>query len=420
MEVDFDLEGSMELGWRGPGLLDRVSTPYVGLAPLRDNCVDWSVHYNKEPFLWRLKDLYIGAMCGETHMPLTSIGKYVASITRSCNILVRTLLQSLTREDLFQIHCYVFYMHHLKWYWWDGKVKWFTRRSYQRAYSGFLEGLEPIGFTHLFEQVNFSKTKLNWTYTPLNSSEEDHYYTESVLYEPVRVVSEKVLKPVTERGSPLEPEADEIRHVTVLRNEQCCCGLSLTVSSLPYADLREDVFPDVMKGRRCAWYSKNLVPYSYTGGSHESLGWPRWLELWMQVNRIPAFYDCMLAQKYEKGGKIGFHSDDEPLFEPGQSILTANLEGDATFSTQCKAGVGHFDLHAAEQFTMPEGMQTDHKHAVVSRSEGRISYTFRVLRHKAEGQTEHCLGEPEMFKAEGHSTYMCGVLISAELDHVFD
>jgi hypothetical protein len=59
MEVDFDLEVSLETGWRGSGILDRVSTPYVGLAPLTDTCVDWSVHYNKDPFLWRLKDLYI-------------------------------------------------------------------------------------------------------------------------------------------------------------------------------------------------------------------------------------------------------------------------------------------------------------------------------------------------------------------------
>jgi hypothetical protein len=325
MEVDFDLEGSLETGWRGSGVLDRVSTPYVGLAPLTDTCVDWSVHYNKDPFLWRLKDLYIGAMCGETHMPLTSIGKYVASIAGRCNILARTLLQSLTREDLFEVHKFVHYMHHLKMYWWEGQVAWFRKRLYQRAYCHYLEGSDPIGFTHLFERVAFSETCLNWQSAPLSAGDIEDYYTESVFYEPVHLATGEQLIALPAQVTTCGSEEEEIKHVSTLRDEKCACGLHFTVLSLPYADLREDQFPDILRGRSCAWYSKGLVPYSYNGGKHESLGWPRWLDLWMQVNRIPDTYDCMLAQKYECGARIGFHADDEPIFEPGQSILTANV-----------------------------------------------------------------------------------------------
>jgi len=420
MEVDFDLEGSLETGWRGSGILDRVSTPYVGLAPLTDTCVDWSVHYNKDPFLWRLKDLYIGAMCGETHMPLTSIGKYVTSISKSCNVLARTLLQSLTREDLFEVHKFVYYMHHLRTYWWEGKVAWFMKRAYQKAYCHYLEGSDPIGFTHLFERVAFSKTCLNWQNVPLSADDLDDYYSESVVYEPVCLAPGKQINTapaqVTTRGS----EEEEIKHVSILREEKCSCGLQFEILSLPYADLREDHFPDALRGRSCAWYSKNSMPYSYNGGKHESMGWPRWLDLWMQVNRIQGTYDCMLAQRYEQGGKIGFHADDEPLFEPGQSILTANVEGTASFSVRCKQGEGCFDLHTAEQFTMPEGMQISHKHSVISKSEGRISYTFRTLRKRADEQASEVCNIPPVGASEGHCTYMCGVLISAELDHIFD
>jgi len=260
IEADFDLESSMELGWRGSGLLDRVSTPYVGLAPLTDTCIDWSVHYRKEPFLWRLKDLYVGAMCGETHKALTSIGKYVASISSACNILARTLLQSLTREDLFQIHCYVFYMHYLKHYWWGCKVKWFTGWKDQRAYCSYLEGSEPIGFAHHFERVDFSKTRLNWINAPLSESDIDSYYAESVLYEPVLLTANVGSASAPEQTRVRETEEEEIRYAIPLRDERCDCGLVLTISSLPYAELREDVFPDVLRGRSCACTLKTWGP----------------------------------------------------------------------------------------------------------------------------------------------------------------
>jgi hypothetical protein len=133
-------------------------------------------------------------------------------------------------------------MHHLKRYWWDCKVKWFTGWKDQRAYCSYLEGPEPIGFAHHFERVAFSKTCLNWTCTPLGESDIDSYYAESVLYEPVQSTAKVGLTPVLEHAQGHEPEEEEIRYAMPLRDERCDCGLALTISSLPYAELREDFF----------------------------------------------------------------------------------------------------------------------------------------------------------------------------------
>nr|BBL33641.1 replicase [Gaillardia latent virus] len=186
-----------------------------------------------------------------------------------------------------------------------------------------------------------------------------------------------------------QKEAEPIREEEVVpaiaQPEQLCpayctCGIELERAELIATELHAFRAPDNLGNRAGGWYSATGVGYKYNGGCHESLGWPKWLGIWMQLNGIDGdYYNCCLYQVYKEGARIGFHSDDEAIFEEGASILTCNIDGSADFSFKCAVGGNSQFLDGPMSILMPEGFQESHKHSVSRCSKGRSSVTFRRL-----------------------------------------
>nr|WBY54317.1 MAG: replicase [Chrysanthemum virus B] len=171
----------------------------------------------------------------------------------------------------------------------------------------------------------------------------------------------------------------------------CVCGLSISVSTMRLPSEHNFKAPDQLRKRKAGWYSVGGVPYSYSGGSHTSLGWPSWIKDWMFCNGIDSdYYNCCLYQVYEKGGAIGFHQDNESIFEVGSMVHTCNLDGYASFGIMCSRQATDYDLKPGTHFTMPDNFQITHKHALLSCTANRASLTFRRMKasdneHKESG-----------------------------------
>jgi len=157
---------------------------------------------------------------------------------------------------------------------------------------------------------------------------------------------------------------------------QCCGAPGLNIR---HADLN---IPNLVDGdqlpRREAWFfSRDGENYSYNGGSHNSRGWPTWLDdCVLSCQLDPAAFNHALVQRYEKGGKIGQHKDDEPCYDIDSEILTVNVQGDAVFTVDCKAGHHDYQLTTGDFFTLPKGFQRSHRHGVRATTV-RTSITFR-------------------------------------------
>nr|QYA74558.1 replicase [Grapevine virus F] len=138
-------------------------------------------------------------------------------------------------------------------------------------------------------------------------------------------------------------------------------------------------YPDKLKGRVCAFYSKYSTGYTYTGGSHISQGMPESLVELRRALGLGEEYDHCLVQRYEKGSSIPFHADDEKCYLPGASVLTLNMHGTAEFMLRenGKDEVHTVTLNDGDVLTMPEGVQERFKHSVRVLDEGRVSLTFR-------------------------------------------
>nr|BAF95196.1 replicase [Chrysanthemum virus B] len=166
----------------------------------------------------------------------------------------------------------------------------------------------------------------------------------------------------------------------------CICGLCIGVSTMRLPSGHNFKAPDQLKKRKAGWYSLGGVPYHYNGGSHTSLGWPDWIRDWMFCNGIDSnYYNCCLYQVYEKGGAIGFHQDNESIFEVGSMVHTCNLDGHASFGIMCTKRATDYDLKPGTHFTMPENFQLTHKHALLNCSANRASLTFRRMKTSGSG-----------------------------------
>lgn len=139
------------------------------------------------------------------------------------------------------------------------------------------------------------------------------------------------------------------------------------------------IFHERLPGRVAVFFSRNGAPYSYNGGSHPSRGWPHVLdEIIVKCGYLPYFDHC-LVQKYSAGGSIGFHADNERCYPPDNPILTVNLAGEADFKIECKNCKTQrcYAVSSDDAFVMGQGFQKRNRHAVLSKSDGRISLTFR-------------------------------------------
>nr|WLJ60513.1 MAG: RNA-dependent RNA polymerase [Hemp virus T] len=164
----------------------------------------------------------------------------------------------------------------------------------------------------------------------------------------------------------------------------CGCGMSIPIEEVD-GELNLDFvnFKDDLKNRVATFFSRNGEGYSYNGGSHQSDGWPEELDKILRMLNVDVNdYNHCLVQKYKKGGKIGFHSDNESCYPKGNEILTVSI-GEGIFSIKCERGSGMTNLNGKVHFKMPKGFQETHKHSV-SCTEGRISMTFRSTGKQAE------------------------------------
>nr|QUP51765.1 replicase [Alternanthera mosaic virus] len=160
----------------------------------------------------------------------------------------------------------------------------------------------------------------------------------------------------------------------------CPCGTELKVFSAEFPPIPPLSHGDRLKNREAFFFSRDGTPYSYTGGSHASRGWPAFLDQILAtaelVRPLPHFNQCLI-QKYQRGASIPFHRDDEPCYDADHQVLTINLTGEAEFKVSCKAGSGSCTLVENQFHLSPPGFQKTHKHSVVSLSAGRVSLTFR-------------------------------------------
>nr|QHA79264.1 replicase [Papaya mosaic virus] len=160
----------------------------------------------------------------------------------------------------------------------------------------------------------------------------------------------------------------------------CPCGLCIEVKRAEFPELPVLSHPDHLKGRKAWFFSRDGKPYSYSGGSHASRGWPNWLEEILATielkEPLPFFNQC-LVQEFKLKSAIPFHKDDEPCYPKGHQVLTINHSGEALTQICCQAGQGQISLSFGDYYLSPPGFQESHKHAVSNCTGGRISLTFR-------------------------------------------
>ncbi|ABW69734.1 replicase [Ligustrum necrotic ringspot virus] len=367
VENDADVVEQME-SWAGTAT-SRVSQPYVGMVDLVYRRHKWELDFNKEAFLKGFADFYYVATTCAGGKPSMSISQFVALVYPHVALLGRVCLSTLGASDLESISQYCEYLKLPKIELEEG-LTWFLAHKKCRRPTMYLESKNWHDYTGMHESETFKPVKPRWQFIPYNS-EEELFKSE---LEPVPA-HESQIPMAQERPAPEMPSASKSRANLI----ECSCGTSITVYDLPFASFHGLEFVDQLSTRKASWYSKESQPYKYNGGCHESLGWPEWLSAWCDINEIDGKYNCLLAQEYQQGGKIGFHSDDEAIFETGESIYTVNVEGEADFGFKCN-GETWFHLQKAQGFEMPKGWQETHKHAVKQCSKGRISMTFRVLK----------------------------------------
>ncbi|QYF50253.1 MAG: RNA-dependent RNA polymerase [Henan betaflexivirus 6] len=174
----------------------------------------------------------------------------------------------------------------------------------------------------------------------------------------------------------------------------CVCGVGIQWTIAFHVELLEVQMRDRLRNRNAAFYSKGSFGYAYNGGEHAGQEWLGEFDSFLAINGHDLnYFNCVLFQEYDGGHGIGFHSDDEELFEEGSRILTVCIRGDCEFRFRCAAGETGFFMEAPKQFMMPEGFQIDHKHAVRACTPGRLSATFRRAKIAMVNETE-TIGSP--------------------------
>nr|QED43575.1 replicase [Garlic latent virus]QED43581.1 replicase [Garlic latent virus] len=158
----------------------------------------------------------------------------------------------------------------------------------------------------------------------------------------------------------------------------CVCGVGIQWTIAFHIELLSVAMEERLVNRYASFYSKGAFGYSYNGGCHIGHEWLGEFDSFLAINGHDLeYFNCVLFQRYDGGHGIGFHSDDEEIFEAGSKILTVCIQGDCEFRFRCPAGETGFYMEAPKQFMMPEGFQQSHKHSVKNCTPGRISATFR-------------------------------------------
>nr|AXL94870.1 replicase [Grapevine rupestris stem pitting-associated virus] len=151
-------------------------------------------------------------------------------------------------------------------------------------------------------------------------------------------------------------------------------------------------FNDKLKGRSASFFAKpGIQSYNYNGGSHRSLGWPKFMDEILSSTGGRSYYNSCLVQRYEENSKLALHKDDENCYEIGHKVLTINLVGSATFTISKARNLVEGNncslvIRPGEFFEMPRGMQNNYFHGVSNCEDGRVSMTFRRQKLEDEDQ----------------------------------
>nr|QED43869.1 replicase [Garlic latent virus] len=188
----------------------------------------------------------------------------------------------------------------------------------------------------------------------------------------------------------------------------CVCGTGIQWTVAFHVELLDVSMTDRLLNRSAAFYSKGGFNYNYNGGNHIGHEWLDEFDSFLAINGHDLnYFNCVLFQKYDGGHGIGFHQDDEAIFEKNSKILTVCIQGDCEFRFRCATGETGFFMEAPKQFMMPEGFQISHKHAVKGCSPGRISATFR--RAKVSPGDEYVASKNEKVDSESSADDDCDV-----------
>nr|ATG22751.1 replicase [Grapevine virus G] len=176
----------------------------------------------------------------------------------------------------------------------------------------------------------------------------------------------------------LKESAELFKELTLPTTDKCVCGLTMEIKEYTGPSFSNEFGTgDKLNGRDAWFYSRGGEGYTYSKISHSSRGWDKELDqVILACGYEPSMFDHCLAQEYTKGGKIGFHSDDEKCYPIDNPILTVQLDGACHFSISCKKGSKTFSIDGPKFFLMKNGMQRSHKHAVEA-DKPRASLTFR-------------------------------------------
>ncbi|ARF07717.1 polyprotein [Endive necrotic mosaic virus] len=186
-------------------------------------------------------------------------------------------------------------------------------------------------------------------------------------------------RPETNQGKDMENKHKE---------SSCVCGMKLRRGKIEIPPGVEKLdFSDKLKNRDACLFSKSGKPYAYTGGVHDSKGWhPICDEILKSIGVPNGTFNQCLVQRYQPGGKIGLHADNEKCYAQGHQVLTVNATGEGRFTVACRLGSMTAHMKQGDWLLMPHGCQETHKHKVVADAE-RISFTFRK---EIDGSTPKC------------------------------
>ncbi|UUB84580.1 replicase [Blueberry virus S] len=435
VEEAVDIVKVMDTKWEGDKKFDRAEAPYIGLAPIVEYVEQWRIGFDMAKFLKQLGSLYLSACAMPGGWPSLTLQAYIRALACCKGYVGRAMLACVTPEDLKELAKTIRVQMPPVENFYQNRKFWFKSKAGHRSRTWYIEGAEHYNLVNAVAEVCTASARVGrrtYSLCPVLSSSAEDPFCMDCYYDPVPVVRSNtpVVQPSLARPiglvAPLVKattrQADEIPEGKSMALEctksvaaalTCACGMTIPVQDAPHSSLKMEYYPDQLHNRGVAWYSKTDQEYKYNGGSHISRGWPKWLQLWMQANGVDIYYDCMLAQKYSADGKIGFHSDDEPIFAKGASIHTVNMDGNAEFGLECTAGQRFTPLVGNVQFTMPAGFQESHKHAVRKTTGGRVSFTFRKLA-QLNTTTESAVKQPAEIRDEGFDSSIFGVSIRVE------
>uniref|UniRef100_A0AAU6WJP8 Polyprotein n=1 Tax=Pitahaya virus E TaxID=3144105 RepID=A0AAU6WJP8_9VIRU len=363
--------------WEG-GKLERIRSPYHSMLPLHDRKQHLVIASYRQALAERLCALYLISYCSPGYKCGHDLEEYLLKVRHCTNLLIASVIASFDPELVKAMRNHVRAMNP-QGIWFSEGIKWFLLAK-SRMVVHFIECSDSANWR---SQAEFNTSSTRWgpkfkvQFSTYNGFSDDFPEMTS---EPVHQAAPTSVHETTSEPTGFK-EQPNLRQAL-----NCSCGLGLDIREFPYAQENGAQFPDALRGRQAGWYSRSGEGYSYTGGTHASLGWPKWIDLWLELHGVPLEkYNCLLAQKYERGAEVRWHADDEPCFDPNGTILTVNVLGSAIFKIKCQAEkVGMVTLHSGQGFTMPSGFQLTHKHMVRSLTHGRVSFTFRVLLDKRQ------------------------------------